>query len=77
MFGVNPCIRIEVPITNKKYRQTYLGALNYQSKKFHVQSHLSGDEKSTVKFIKYLPNKYKNRNIILIWELEQSSHQFQ
>ena len=68
MFGVNPCIRIEVPITNEKDRQTYLGALNYQSKEFHVQSHLSGDGKSTVKFIKYfLQNRYKNRKIILIW----------
>jgi putative transposase len=47
-------IRIEVPITNEKDRQTYLGALNYQSKEFHVQSHPSGDGKSTVKFIKYL-----------------------
>ena len=67
MFGVNPCIRIEVPITNKKDRETYFGPLNYQSKEFHVQSHLSGDVKSTVKFIKYLQNKYKDRKIILIW----------
>jgi len=60
-------IRIEVPITNEKDRQTYFGALNYQSKEFHVQSHPSGDGKSTVKFIKYLQDKYKNRKIILIW----------
>jgi hypothetical protein len=57
MFGVNHCIRIEFLITNEKDRQTYLGALNYQSKEFHVQSHPSGDEKSTVKFIKYLQKK--------------------
>ncbi|WP_333430136.1 IS630 family transposase [Microcoleus sp. MON2_D5] len=60
--------RIEVPITNEKDRQTYFGALNYQSKEFHIQSHPSGDGKSTVKFIKYLQNKYKNRKIILIWD---------
>ena len=48
-------IKIEVPITNEKDRQTYFGALNYQSKEFHVQSHPSGDKKSTVKFI----NTYK------------------
>jgi putative transposase len=36
-------IRIEVPITNEKDRQTYFGALNYQSKEFHLQSHPSGD----------------------------------
>ena len=61
-------IRIEVPITNEKDRQTYFGALNYQSKEFHVQSNPSGDGKSTVKFIKYLQHKYKNPKIILIWE---------
>jgi len=53
-------IRSEVPITNEKDRQTYLGALNYQSKEFHVQSHPSGDKKSKIKFIKYLQNKYTN-----------------
>jgi putative transposase len=68
-------IRIEVPITNEKDRQTYLGALNYQSKKFHVQSHPSADGKSTVKFIKYLQNKYKNRKLILIWD-GASSHKY-
>jgi putative transposase len=61
-------IRIEVPITNEKDRQNYFGALNYQSKEFHVQSHPSGDRKSTVKFIKYLQDKYINRKIILIWD---------
>jgi putative transposase len=61
-------IRIEVPITNEKDRQTYLGALNYQSKEFHVQNHPSGEGNSTFKFIKYLQNKYKNRKIILIGE---------
>jgi len=60
--------RIEVPVTNEKDRQTYLGTLNYQSKQFHVQSYPSVDGKSTVKFIKHLQNKYKKRRIILIWE---------
>ena len=60
--------RIEVTITNEKDRQTYLGALNYQSQQFHVQSYPSGAGKSTVKFIKYLQNKYKERKIILIWD---------
>jgi len=68
-------IRIEVPITNQKDRQTYFGALNCQSKQFHVQSHPSGAGKSTVEFIKYLQNKYKNRKIILIWD-EASYHKY-
>ncbi|WP_293262410.1 IS630 family transposase [Microcoleus sp. PH2017_21_RUC_O_A] len=60
--------RIEVPITNQKNRQTYFGALNYQTKQFHAQGYESGDGKSTVKFIKYLQHKYKGRRIILIWD---------
>ncbi|WP_293352233.1 MULTISPECIES: IS630 family transposase [unclassified Microcoleus] len=60
--------RIEVPITNQKNRQTYFGALNYQTKQFHAQGYESGDGKSTVKFIKYLQDKYKGRRIILIWD---------
>ena len=27
-------VKIEVPITNQKQKQTYYGALNYQTKKF-------------------------------------------
>jgi len=61
-------LRIEVPITNEKERQTYFGALNYQSKRFHVKSYPSGDGKSTIEFIKYLQNQYKNKRIILIWD---------
>jgi len=59
-------VRIKIPITNERERQTYFGDINYQSLQFHVQSHPSGDGESTVKFIKYLPNKYKERKIILI-----------
>ncbi len=55
-------------ITNEKDRQTYFGARNYQSKQFHVQTYQSGEGKSTVKFIKYLQNTYKERRVILIWD---------
>jgi putative transposase len=48
--------------------RSYFGALNYQTKQFHAQDYESGDGKSTVKFIKYLQNKYKERRIILIWD---------
>jgi hypothetical protein len=59
-------VKIKILITNERERQTYFGDLNYQSLQFHVQSHPSGDKESTVKFIKYLPDKYKERKIILI-----------
>lgn len=68
-------MRIEVPIKNEKERQTYFGALNYQSKEFHAQSYPSGNGESTVKFIKYLQNKYKNKRIMLIWD-GASYHRF-
>jgi putative transposase len=61
-------VRIKIPITNERDRQTYFGDINYQSLQFHVQSHPSGDKESTVKFIKYLQNKYNERKIILIWD---------
>ncbi|MEG4801040.1 transposase [Microcoleus sp. ARI1-B5] len=59
-------LRSEVPITNEKERQTYFGALNYQSQEFPVQSYPSGHVPSTVKFIKDLQNKYKEQRIISI-----------
>jgi putative transposase len=50
----------------KKIDKLILEPAHYQSKQFHVQSYQSGSGKSTVKFIKYLQNKYKKRRIILI-----------
>ena len=47
-------IRIEIPIKNIKDRQTYFGALDYQTKKFIVQSHSVGNSEKTVAFIKDL-----------------------
>ena len=35
--------RVEVPIKNEKERQTYFGALNYNTKKFHVEGYRSGE----------------------------------
>jgi hypothetical protein len=61
-------VRIKIQITNEREIQTYFGALNYQSLQFHVQSHPPGEGESTVKFIKYLQKKYKERKIILIWD---------
>ena len=43
-------------------------ALNYQSQEFYIQSYPSGNGESTVKFIKYLQDKYKNRKIMLTWD---------
>ena len=45
--------RVEVPIKNEKERQTYWGAFNYNTKKFHLEGYGAGDGESTVKFAKY------------------------
>jgi putative transposase len=61
-------IRIEIPIENIKDRQTYFGALDYQTKKFIIQSHSAGNSDNTVTFIKYLQKQYLGKRIALIWD---------
>lgn len=68
-------IRIEIPIENEKKRQTYFGALDYKSHEFTIESYPSGDGDSTVKFIKQLQKKYKNKKLALIWD-GASYHRF-
>ena len=57
-------IRIEVPIKNEKNRQTYFGALNYQTHKFTIEACPAGNGESTVKFVKNLQRKYPNQKIV-------------
>lgn len=58
--------RVEVPIKNEKERQTYWGAFNYNTKKFHLEGYGAGDGESTVKFAKYWQNEYKDKRMIFI-----------
>jgi transposase len=67
--------RIEIPIKNEKERQTYFGALNYQTKEFTIESYPAGNGESTVKFIKNLQRKYPNKKVVLIWD-GASYHRF-
>ena len=41
-------------MTNQRERQTYFGALNYQTKQFFVQEYGAGNSANTVLFVKYL-----------------------
>ena len=61
-------IRIEVPIKNEKNRQTYFGALNYQTHEFTIEAYPAGNGESTVKFVKNLQRKYPSQKIVLIWD---------
>ena len=60
--------RIEVPMTNQRERQTYFGALNYQTKEFFVQPYEAGNSKNTVLFVKYLQNLNKGARILIFWD---------
>jgi hypothetical protein len=53
--------RVEVPMTNQRERQTYFGALNYQTKQFFVREYGAGNSANTVCVCK-IPSKSKYRS---------------
>jgi len=60
--------RIEIAIKNEFERQTYYGALDYQTKEFIVQEYESGDTKNTIEFIKYLQQKRPGKRLAIFWD---------
>ena len=58
----------EVPMTNQRQRQTYFGALNYQTKEFWVREYEAGNSKNTVAFVKYLHKLNKGAKILIFWD---------
>ena len=60
--------RIEVPMTNQRERQTYFGALNYQTKEFCVRAYEAGNSPNTVLFVKYLQSLNKGARILIFWD---------
>ncbi|WP_088431532.1 IS630 family transposase [Halomicronema hongdechloris] len=61
-------MRIEIPITNERIRQTYYGALNYQTKEFILHPYEKGNGENTVAFMKYLQEQNPGKQIALIWD---------
>ncbi len=61
-------IRIEIPVKNIKDRQTYYGALDYQTKEFIVSDYPVGNSAYTVKFIQDLQAQRPGQRIALIWD---------
>ncbi len=61
-------MRIEIPIKNIKDRQTYYGALNYQTQEFIIRDYSAGNSENTVKFIQDLQNLTPDQRIALIWD---------
>ena len=68
-------IRIEVPMTNEREKQTYFGALNYQTKQFFVQGYKTANSANTVSFLKYLKALNPNARMLIIWD-GASYHQY-
>lgn len=60
--------RIEIPIKNAKIRQTYYGALDYQTKEFIVEEYESGNTENTIKFLQYLLSKRKGKRLAIFWD---------
>ena len=68
-------VRIAVPITNEKERQTYYGAINLATKTFHVCPFPKGKSVYTVKFVKHLHALYPRAKLLLMWD-GASYHQY-
>ena len=58
----------QVPMTNERERQTYYGAINYQTHEVTVEEYSAGNGTNTVDFIKYLRVKYRNSRLLIIWD---------
>ena len=61
-------IRIEIPLLNQKKRQTYYGALNYQTSEFISEEFSAGNGENNVKFMKKLQQHYLGKRIAVIWD---------
>ena len=60
--------RVEVPMTNQRERQTYFGALNYQTKQFFVREYGAGNSANTVLFVKDLQSLNTGAIILIFWD---------
>ena len=61
-------IRIEIPLLNQKQRQTYYGALNYQTSEFISEEYSAGNGENNVKFMNKLQQHYLGKRIAVIWD---------
>ncbi|NEO82286.1 MAG: hypothetical protein F6J99_41450 [Moorea sp. SIO4G3] len=55
-------------MTNERDRQTYYGALNYQSKEFIVRDYKQGNSQNTVLFLKFLRKLNPGSRLLIIWD---------
>jgi len=61
--------KIPIPIENQRLKQTYYGALNYQTHQFHLQAYPSGNGEHTVSYLQWLQELYSEaKQIWIIWD---------
>jgi transposase len=59
---------LEVPIANHKARQTYYGAVNFQTQHFHLKPFPGGNGVNTVAYVQWLRELYPGARLWLIWD---------
>jgi transposase len=60
--------RIEVPMLNKRQKQTYYGALNVGTNEFFVKAFDNGNSESTIAFLQALLAEHPQSRLALIWD---------
>ena len=60
--------RTEISISNEKTRQTYFGCVNAKSGEAFVKKYPTGNAENTVKFLKYLVNKFPDNRLFILWD---------
>jgi transposase len=61
-------IRVEIPIKNQKSRQSYYGALDYQTHEFILQEYPKADTDNTIQFIQYLREQRPGQKLAIFWD---------
>jgi transposase len=59
---------IEIPIGNIRNRQTYYGAVNFHTQRFHVKAFSAGNGIHTVAYVKWLRDLYPGARLWLVWD---------
>lgn len=60
--------RIGVTMSNERERQTYYGAVNFVTRKFHLRTFPAGQGQYTVAYLKWLPKCYPGKKFLLLWD---------
>jgi transposase len=60
--------RIEVPMVNKRERQTYYGAVDPLTGEVIVMEALSGDAAWTIQFLTFVRECYAGKQLLLCWD---------